>query len=675
MRPLSYQSITYHVDEAAGTVTAVYEIKTAYWNLPDVYRSSGYSSGLLLIPTSDPTPELITDFAAMPKFPLQVPPQLELLAPRNHSCYDLYQRPDRGVGLDEYVETASRYTILTSTRIMGWLQTEGYQLSRLETAIIENYSRQGKTFMAIEYGVDGPETISGPVIRFDYTGQIDVPLVLNYPLPKVDSVTAEQPSGMEIRHEADIWIVAESIFRVSNYRQATMDWSRLHAPNAVVNPDIGTEVIWNRMEYETSLARSVFFNEQTRILYQSDEPTFMTTYTGRLEDGRYLTHLRGYVHLTDIAPDAVLVPDIEHITELPPVVDLNDYVDPLIYRGCSTRTIRDDENPYFTRPFEMIEPDLPTGYFRPLGSDAFALRYPENWVVSDIDYVSPVEDYEQPVLKTVIAPVPLTSAMFAQIVAGELAIPVFVRVQESEFPPYQGIKSCNTVIAEFLGTDSPLRADHCTAMTWPYAFSIIKAHMAILTTDADWTANEAMYQAMLDYPTTYQYALSPNLRHTLFLNQYGKDVFARASDSSTQVGYPNGWVESTQSNGSIRIAPEEAVADEPPFIHIMPSVRIVGHYPSTFRRQGHLSNIVHHLRQFYTFEVPMVIANLEKSVIGICGLTMDYSIPFTNSDRHGLIMLNNSWLIEVAVPLDATESQLDTMNEIAEQIVYRVGCG
>ncbi|MFN8531047.1 MAG: hypothetical protein U0670_20790 [Anaerolineae bacterium] len=84
--------------------------------------------------------------------------------------------------------------------------------------------------------------------------------------------------------------------------------------------------------------------------------------------------------------------------------------------------------------------------------------------------------------------------------------------------------------------------------------------IALLSSVEDCTANQALYADLLRYPETYQYFLSPELRHTLFS---GDVVF-----SLIAIGYPDGWIETIDSEYHRVILPFGAAYAQSPAVRV-----------------------------------------------------------------------------------------------------------
>lgn len=211
--------------------------------------------------------------------------------------------------------------------------------------------------------------------------------------------------------------------------------------------------------------------------------------------------------------------------------------DPAQYYGCSTRTL-DDGDPLrqvAVTPFAELAPLLPPQrvYLDDLKLEVFV---PDGWVRRAVIVG------ETPV--TVFAPQPVTRAEVAAYVAGQAAPPMLAvyagpqSVLEGYYPPlpvHLELSPYQTIL------DRPVAAHETDG--WDYDQVVV----AWLLSEADYRADAARYDAVLEAVHLYRHASHPDLLHTLYLKP---DDYAFQDSTSLlrdlryfQIGQPAGYIE------------------------------------------------------------------------------------------------------------------------------------
>ena len=245
----------------------------------------------------------------------------------------------------------------------------------------------------------------------------------------------------------------------------------------------------------------------------------------------YVTRLRAQLSPEQMTIDPVFEPAPKR-EDVSQIIDLNEHVDPIDFYGCSTRTVLDDA----TRSL------LPEGFTR-FDDAQFAVRHPEDWQVSELEY--------EHFLVTVLAPEAVTEADFEAHLAGESAPPMFFFIEDVfaglngyQFP-YVGLPSGNPSMPD---ENHPL-ALLFKAMEAPYPFRVRSTpqqsfyysdenlFFGILGDDEIWEAEGEIFIAMLAYAGSFDFYLSEDLRHTLMLSEY------IGAPELLLVPYPEGWTE------------------------------------------------------------------------------------------------------------------------------------
>lgn len=269
-------------------------------------------------------------------------------------------------------------------------------------------------------------------------------------------------------------------------------------------------------------------------------------------------------------------------------VQLDDWVDPLAYWGCSSRT-----QPSFADSDALPEtsthlPDLRLNVHHPAGwglseftvesgGDLAALSDYRQRLGTRQEGEPPTESVTRRVV--VLSPEVVTAQTLHDYYVGQPTPPMFVAAPIDYY--LEGMSQSAPLkfllTGEYESETAPLtrrRYDpEPTAPTGSVTDSVAASGVAfgILTTPEDATANQTLYQAMLNQAALFRYYASPDFAHTLFLNgprSFKEDIFL------IMIPYPEGWIEQTLESGVIRIGPAGSMTAEGVFL--TPLGRILG---------------------------------------------------------------------------------------------------
>ncbi|MBE2270195.1 MAG: hypothetical protein IAE80_18295 [Anaerolinea sp.] len=327
---------------------------------------------------------------------------------------------------------------------------------------------------------------------------------------------------------------------------------------------------------------SIFFDELDPVYYAlllegaaaRDEPAFAAEYIGQAPtierrgstpaesrtldafnqqvDGLILSRWRTLLDESP-APTAVLFapnPALE-----PMQLNLMSAADPAWFYGCTSRKLYDPE-------LEARLPERRT-YLEALH---LSLAHPDGWSLSVLQ--------ENEVPMYILSPVQVTPALLALMRENGNSAPMLV-VQGLEqdinqpgvweqflegTPPQPNTRSACAAEAFYLPSPNAIPwAD--VGATAP----LRSIQIALLSSAEDCAAHRALYQDMLRYAALYQYYLSPELRHTLFIGELYELVV---------VGYPEGWIETVDQERTRVIVPEGATYTESPAVRVYLDYRL-----------------------------------------------------------------------------------------------------
>lgn len=346
------------------------------------------------------------------------------------------------------------------------------------------------------------------------------------------------------------------------------------------------------------------------------ESTAIDRYNEIIDGHPVVSRWRTFIAEGQSASDLILAP----APDLPSFkMALQDYVDPAWFFGCTTRKLYDAD----------VEERLPAGRtnIEPLH---LALAHPDDWVLTEL------EDDTETVY--VLSPVTVTYEMLTTMREERTGPPmlvvqgieqdvsqveVFEQVQAGRLPVVDEPSAC-AAKAYFLPSPHAVTQGDISPSA-PLNSNLV----TLLSTLEDCAANESMYQDMLDYAESFQYFLSPELRHTLFVGELNR-IFA--------VGYPDGWVESVIGDETRLIAPEGAAYEDAPAV-LIPNWRAADDETDWLERYG--------------------LTALPEGIL----------TPFEADGRRGFVVRTYGFfapVVEFSAPTDHFETYADLLRLIAD---------
>jgi hypothetical protein len=361
----------------------------------------------------------------------------------------------------------------------------------------------------------------------------------------------------------NVYIIADHAYTAQNWHALSIDLSDLRdgpQVDSIMQDFDGTGTFFNTLDY-------IYYNRLLQDLSTMNGQVFSTEYVGNVppsaESMREQTESReffdqitaGYSTLTRlrsfISPDAAIPdPTFAPLTIAPQRFRyrLQNFVDPAVYYGCTTRVLHDPD----------LESRLPEGrtYIPDL---QIHLAHPQGWVLSAISETL-----------FALAPEPLTYEALNALENGQSGPPVLLleafTLEPDQTPastfyrdntadaftqdhPVESSANSQRAVRVFYPATAP--TDILDAWRLPPARGV---RAMLITSRADDAENEALYQDMLSYIATRQFWLSPELRHTVFVGE---------GETLVQVGYPEDWTEhfsqDHKTEGLLRpIAPDPA---------------------------------------------------------------------------------------------------------------------
>ncbi len=394
------------------------------------------------------------------------------------------------------------------------------------------------------------------------------------------------------------------------------------------------------------------------------------------EESPYLTRYFVTPSAERMQTDPTFEPDPNGLP-LSNVVDLGDWIDPLEYWGCSSRTTYDNLNDISTLPQR----------FR-VDEERFTVAYPDTWQVSQFT----TRSGNQAVWA--ISPESVTESDIIAFLDGETTPPMFVFTAIYEYVDLYEADKENIFIDLFgltstaQGKGSVRQASqedrifdlqvryHPQALDDFYAGGYNYSGMvfAMLATPDDVAQNRVLYNSIIHFAAGYEYYAHPEFRHTLFLNGPNGDDDAD-NEFITLIPYPEQWQEQTLDNGDILIAPQDTVADDSLIIRAV----LVNNLLPLANQEDSIN-----LEESAAWE-PVVTWAAEQydldlnqqwmqdlAEIWTCRKNLPI-IPFQKDGRRGFIRFTHRYIVEVSVSMDQFEANTETVEEIADGIVSQIG--
>jgi len=345
----------------------------------------------------------------------------------------------------------------------------------------------------------------------------------------------------------------------------------------------------------------------------------------------YVTRFRGQLAETPPQSDIIFVPAPD-FPDTPPLVDLNEYVDPLHFWGCSTRIVQANRN-------RLLDGMWLNNQF---------IEYPHGWIYS---YIVGLED----VYMHIFSPEPVTIDTLHAFFDGQMTPPMLIY-----FPYQNDLYGWDEFVVTVLGQDNeidgiyyfPSIERYQYRRDWHKSGFIYFDYQdwgvfLLLTTQSDVHQNQNLYQAIEQASLSYPYYAHRSLRHTLFLTyttQYSWGI-----SNGIMIGFPQGWIEHTVDD-EIIITPQNR--DEPS-VQIIPlaNLRLADKWnqqeitPILARYYGVLEDDFHRMRDF----LPLFMKHAYD-----CGLSLSRigGLEFEKGGRRGFITLSETHLVIASAPHD-----------------------
>jgi hypothetical protein len=564
--------------------------------------------------------------------------------------------------------------------LVTWLRENGYRVPEEIEPVIAAYVEEDMYFLAMR-------------LRQDASTQDIQPIVITYEADRVIFPIRLTATAAVEDMPIKIWIFADEQYVPRNYAHPDPDFSRFRAASRVANagylrhsPNTATayglldelkryQALHDGQVFLTQFAgppavllldERFFWDAPTGVMVREDE--FLMDLIMRFP---YLTYLWTHMSPEQMTLDPEFVPDSLG-EDIGPVVDLSDLVDPLEYWGCSSARALTGEQ-WASLPEDRT-------YFADLRLD---VAHPAEWVLSTIETdpevgLSPAYVY---------APGAVDRAMLEAFFAGAPTPPMFVIVEgmyvrdemsdlwwvtQGAFKSFFDLPYPEDILSPEEG-QLPVYVryyprepgvDQWESNTVPVVL------LSMLAGEEDWAANGPLYEAMLAYARAFQYYLTPELRHTLFLDGYGLSVYT----ASVQVPYPAGWevLSAHKREGEILIRPQGFISElYGPCARLIPLRQVVA--PIVFDEDGDVLGAALDW-VWEAYRLPQDEREAEWRHAIQCE---DQALPFSSENPEGAsgwVKVTRGYVIEYSAPAKWIGIYGDVLQLMAESTPSGISC-
>jgi hypothetical protein len=525
------------------------------------------------------------------------------------------------------------YAYLQADDPVTWLRENGYYVAPEHEPIIASYVEMGMGFLAMKLRQDAEVGEIQP-IKLTYTAdELMLPL-------RISSVSAVE------KLPVFVWIFADTPYAPANYANPVPDYSVLRHSSELNYAGSGeVSRLYPQIidQFQAEFDGLMFVTEYVQPTHVLDS-AFLTD---GLDQFAYVTRLHAQLSPSQMILDPVFVPAPDQAPVNQRIV-LADYVDPLHFWGCSTRSIAVDHAD-LTNLYEVtMEYDE---YYRLTITAAL----PEGWEAYNLTFEG--RDL------FVFAPEPVDEDTLNAFREGQDTPPMFVLIPVSIYKGDDGEVTGRSIAYQLMGDrfefeEMSRRVDF--AATLPSYYGNEGWSMALLTSSEDWQANQALYRAMYDYLKSYpDYVGHDLLPYALLLG----DVFSmyeipfEGGLPLISLGQPEGWTEYTVSETEWLIVPDDG-ADA------RARLRLLRQFDPDYRVGNAPSMVIERIGQEYG------IADPEAAFEAYFGCDIPaVSVPFEHDGRSGFLRFSNGYLLETSATDELFDDYKDILIAIDESLM------
>lgn len=521
--------------------------------------------------------------------------------------------------------------------VVTWLRENGYVVTEQAEPIIQEYVDMGMYFIAMRLQ---PDVSVGDIQPLKITFEAEQPMI---PI-KLAAVAAEEVVPIFV------WIFADTQYAPQNYASERVDFTTFRGVNMLsgyfeayreTNPNLLYEK--KRDELQAKHNGQVFITEYAHptIYFNAGGDALLNDLASRFP---YVTRLRAQLSPDQMTLDPMFVP----APEAPPIsnqVNLVDYVNPLTYWHCTSRTELTPEQ----------AASLPDTHTR-IDDMRLDLAHPAGWVQGNFE----LDGH----LIYTFSPQAVNASNFLN---GEIPVLFAYRWESGSFELFrEGFTS--KIVKELAGLKgytnqvyygfeaAAVRTDLYLEQFYSSSEGVGTGVFIGLAAKPElWAEHGAMYEAMLVYAKGFQYYRSPELPHTLFLTaDWFQDTYANYTH--VEIPYPAGWVEQVDEAGIVTIAPE-GESD---------GMRVV---------------LTPNHDSYYVADLDLLMREYDLSAdtvweaIGPTPCDGPKAVYFEKDGRAGYVRHANLYIIEASAPAAEFAEADALLSEIMNSVFSEVACG
>ncbi len=568
--------------------------------------------------------------------------------PRNY-CYGVvWSEGGFGGGGGGYLEEGNLgpydYAIISSDdprELINWLRDNGYRVTEDMEPIIADYVFDGMYFVAMKLSNDAEV---GDIQPVKMTYKSENPMI---PI-KLTAVAALD--NMPVL----VWIFADTPYSPDNYAHPDVNFAGFRTDSQLNTPwrfsDTTNDYFAERNRIQRDYGGQAFITEYAMPslnLLEINESVVDESYLMDLiNDYPFVTRLRAQLSPEQMTLDPSFVPDTQQ-NHVPRTIELEDYLDPLHYWGCSTRE-------FDTATTEQL---LPNSVILP---NDVPFRYPNGWVQSNVTY------RDEPFIA--FAPEAVTEEhLDAFFFDGEVNFMMVLFAVNTPTQPYY-----YNLIGDIFDFEEDYRQpDNVSVQMLLYHglftnFDYPKGVFVMLSTMGEWEGNRSIYNAMSDHFRSYTYYAHPQLRNTLALSDTIEDFNGTGDVLPAMLGFPEGWTEFSQNNEmgflEVVISPDDGSSGR------IELLRSRAWHGITLDNEQEISELKD--RYNLSDETIEMMHTFQQTNCVSTGVAQ-----FEADGRVGYIQAVRGWVVVASVlPQDFDDNQ-DMFRQVAESLTNPYGCG
>jgi hypothetical protein len=470
-------------------------------------------------------------------------------------------------------------------QLVKWLRDNGYTIKTSDEPIINQYVKEGNTFVALRLKPGANVQDIQPVVFRYQSSKITIPVRLG-----AVASSANVP--------VQAWIFSDTQYAPTNYTRVDRPLlSAARAPNETLNMG-GINASLGYVDPAAAYAQGV---KAIQAKYQGH--AFITEYAEKTSDllnpalhpnvdplkgatgpilqnmltsFPYVTRLSAMLSPEQMTLDPLFAP-ISGAADVPAEVDLSKAVDPLTLYGCTTQAALD--------PRIVTEFVASHTTFADLRCD---VGHPAAWVQSQ--FTTSLGDVAAaPQTIYAFAPVPVTAQMVDTFFKGGATPPMFIFTKLSYRDQNTFADALNQTTSyvrkggnfaflkglmlyalgrqagkDDIPSDGDIQPIQASFSPYRATEGDTLVLFSILASKSQWQANKALFSDMLAYGQAHQYFTDANIKDTLFLKV---ETLVGSRQDVYSLPIPNGWTAQFDSKSDIVIAPN-GTADNGPAMRL-----------------------------------------------------------------------------------------------------------